>query len=137
VLNWTLERTKRLGPEAIFAAIPEEKRRTRHGRNRHGAPGSGADAVGERQPVLEPAIGLVTGAARHMAVGAQSRVKEQAPPEICGARVIGDAVGRVPRERVEFRERQRLDLLELRIRPTATARCGDGRDGCQQDQYGH
>ena len=98
VLNRTLQGTECLGPETVFPAIPEQKRRPRHACDRHGAPGGGADAVREWDPVLEAPISLVTRAARHTTVGAESRVEEQPPPEIRGSRVVGDAIRRISRE---------------------------------------
>src|SRR6476620_8474527 len=109
MLDRALEGTECLRPEAVLAAIPEQERRSRHTRDRHGAPGRGADPPRERDPILEGQIRLVARAAGDTAVGTQSGVEEQPAAEIRGPRIVGNAIRRVAREWLERRERHRSE----------------------------
>jgi hypothetical protein len=95
----------------------------------HGAARRRADALRERQPVLEVLRGEVAGGARDAAVAAQSRVEEELLAERGGARVVGDAVRRVGGERAEAREREGAQRRALLVAPARAAVAGGERGG--------
>src|SRR5688572_2184191 len=143
VLYGALERAKRLRPLTVRASVPELPGRISGAGDRHGAAARRADALSQRDAVLQVLRRHVAARARHLAVRAQARVEEELAPEPRGERVVAVPVGRVRGKRVEAGERERAKRLALFRGPASTARGvaverdGGGRGECERDEYGN
>src|SRR5262245_9600178 len=119
MLDRAFKGTQRLRPLTVLTSIPEQEWRARRRGNRHRALAGRAHALAQRRAVLEVAIRLMTRAAGDFSVRAQAGVEEQAFAKPSCARIVRDAIGRVGRQRLEFGDSQRAELVELRRRPMA------------------
>jgi hypothetical protein len=123
-----------LRPEAVAAAVPEQKRAARHPRQRHRA------AVGHRQAdrarlvVLELPVDQMAGRAGDVAVLAEPLLEEQRRAERRRQRIVRIAVGRVGRQGRECRQRQRRDRRLLGLRQLRLATAGQQREGADQQE---
>src|SRR5688500_9794789 len=106
MLHRTLQRTERLRPLAVLAAVPEEERAVRGAGNGHGPPVGRTDTMGEGRAVLKLARRNVTGCAGDLTVRAETRIEEESLAERRGGRVVGNAVRRIGRQRFQFSKRQ-------------------------------